>query len=206
MSNPWEEIKLSDYEGHMNLESVNQLPVLRSILKEQLETPDIQNGMILGIAGGAGLEDVKQGQLNKLYGLDINKDFLMKCKARFGHLEPMLELVNIDLMREDCNLPKTDLLICNLVAEYIGYDALLRSVLKSQAKVASVVIQLNKQHNFVSDSPYLKNFQRLDEVHCLMEEEVLIKKFVQIDFVKKSKKTWELPNGKQLIRLEFVQR
>ena len=32
MSNPWEEIKLSDYEGHMNLESVNQLPVLRSIV------------------------------------------------------------------------------------------------------------------------------------------------------------------------------
>ena len=130
----------------------------------------------------------------------------MKCKERFGHLEPMIELINIDLMREDCNIPKTDLLICNLVAEYIGYEALLRSVLKSKAKVASIVIQLNKQHNFVSDSPYLKNFQRLDEVHCIMEEKVLIKKFEQIDFVKKSKKTWDLPNGKQLIRLEFVQR
>ena len=206
MSNPWEKIKLADYEGHMNLESVNQLPVLREILKEQLGAQHIQNAMILGIAGGAGLECVKQGQLNKLYGIDINEGFLVECKSRFGHLEPMLELINMDLMKEDCFLPKTDLLICNLVAEYIGYDALLRSVLKSEAKVASIVIQINKQHNFVSDSPYLKSFERLDEIHCLMEENILDERFEKIEFTKKSKKTWDLPNGKQLIRLEFVQR
>lgn len=38
MSNPWKSINLDDYEGHMNLESVKQLPVLRMILKSQLES------------------------------------------------------------------------------------------------------------------------------------------------------------------------
>ena len=185
MSNPWKEIKLSDYEGHMNLESVKQLPVLRIILKEQLEDHSIQEAMILGIAGGAGLEHVSKNQLKKLYGVDINEAFLGECHARFAHLEPMLELVNVDLMDEKCVLPKADLIVCNLVAEYIGYDALIKAIIKSEANFASIVIQVNKQHNFVSDSPYLKSFVRLDEVHCLMEEDVLASRFEEIEFLQK---------------------
>ena len=52
MSNPWEEIKLDDYENHMSLESVYQLQVLNEMMKEQLSAYDIESIMILGIAGG----------------------------------------------------------------------------------------------------------------------------------------------------------
>lgn len=206
VDNPWKGIKLSDYEGHMNLESVRQLPVLRVILKEQLESYDIKKAMILGIAGGAGLEHVQENQLEKLYGVDINQSFLAECLNRFGKLCPMLELINEDLMDEKCVLPEADLVICNLVAEYIGYEALLVAVRKSQAKYASVVIQVNKQQGFVSDSPYLKAFERLDEVHCLMEEEVLISKMENQKYELICKKKEDLPNGKVLVRLDFVQK
>ena len=35
MSNPWEEISLSDYENHMRLDSVKQLQAMNSIMKKQ---------------------------------------------------------------------------------------------------------------------------------------------------------------------------
>ena len=204
--NPWKEMKLSDYEGHMNLESVKQLPVLRLMLKDQLEAFDIQRAMVLGIAGGAGLEHVAENQMDKLYGVDINDGFLAECHERFKNLYPMLELINADLMDEDCEIPMADLVICNLVAEYIGYEALFGAVCKANAKYVSVVIQVNKEQGFVSDSPYLKAFERLDEVHCLMEEDVLISKMKNEQFELLYKKTEDLPNGKILVRLDFVRK
>ena len=203
MSNPWKAIKLSDYEGHMNLESVKQLPVLRLMLKEQLESYDVTSAMILGIAGGAGLEHVAPGQLDKLYGVDINDGFLEQCASRYQHLMPMLELVNCDLMDPKCQLPQTEMLICNLVAEYIGYDSLIRTIKTTCPKYVSCIIQVNMNQNFVSDSPYLKSFSRLDEVHCLMEEEVLKGKMNDIDYHFIDEKVEDLPNGKLLIRLDF---
>ena len=38
MPNPWEEIKLDDYENHMSLDSVKQLQAMNSIMKYQFES------------------------------------------------------------------------------------------------------------------------------------------------------------------------
>lgn len=40
MHNPWEDIDLNDYEGHMSLDSVYQLQVLSQIMKEQFYSYD----------------------------------------------------------------------------------------------------------------------------------------------------------------------
>lgn len=206
MSNPWKTIKFSDYEGHMNLESVKQLPVLRQILKSQISSYSIESALILGIAGGAGLEFIEEGQLNKLYGVDINEEFIGECKARYGYLAPMLELINCDLMDRNCQLPQADMVICNLVAEYIGYDSLMSAIEKVKPKYVSCVIQVNMNNNFVSDSPYLKSFERLDEVHCLMEEDVLKQKMEECSYILLDKFVENLPNGKLLVRLDFQQK
>lgn len=58
MSNPWEEISLSDYENHMSLDSVRQLQAMNSIMKKQFEGYPVKTAMVLGIAGGNGLEHV----------------------------------------------------------------------------------------------------------------------------------------------------
>ena len=36
MNNPWEKVKLSDYENHMALDSVRQLQALNQMMKGQL--------------------------------------------------------------------------------------------------------------------------------------------------------------------------
>ncbi len=52
MNNPWEEIKLDDYEKHMSLDSVKQLQTMNKMMKDQLDAYPVTMAMILGIAGG----------------------------------------------------------------------------------------------------------------------------------------------------------
>ena len=74
MNNPWKDINLSDYENHMALDSVQQLQAMNQMMKGQLNQYDIKSAMILGIAGGNGLEHVDTEKLNKVYGADINQE------------------------------------------------------------------------------------------------------------------------------------
>ena len=53
--NPWNEIKLDDYENHMSLDSVNQLQTMNAMMKEQFEAYPVETSMVLGVAGGNGL-------------------------------------------------------------------------------------------------------------------------------------------------------
>lgn len=86
MNNPWKDINLSDYESHMALDSVQQLQAMNQMMKEQLNQYDIQSAMILGIAGGNGLEHVDTEKLNKVYGVDINPEYLTITKKRYENL------------------------------------------------------------------------------------------------------------------------
>ena len=63
MVNPWEEISLSDYENHMKLSSVMQLQSLNQMMKQQFNTYPVTSIMILGIAGGNGLEHIDKNTL-----------------------------------------------------------------------------------------------------------------------------------------------
>ena len=70
--NPWEEISLSDYENHMSLDSVKQLQTMNEIMKAQFATYPVSTAMVLGVAGGNGLEYVSSKKYKKVYGIDIN--------------------------------------------------------------------------------------------------------------------------------------
>ncbi len=86
MNNPWKDISLSDYESHMALDSVQQLQAMNQMMKGQLNQYDIQSAMILGIAGGNGLEHIDTEKLNKVYGVDINQEYLLITKKRYENL------------------------------------------------------------------------------------------------------------------------
>ena len=55
----------------------------------------------------------------------------------------------------------------------------------------------------MSESPYLRAFDRLDEVHHQMEEETLSAAMNDIGYSLILKATYPLPNGKALVRLDF---
>lgn len=65
MSNPWEDIPLTDYENHMKLDSVKQLQAMNEMMKCQFDAYPISSVMILGIAGGNGLEHIQKINLKE---------------------------------------------------------------------------------------------------------------------------------------------
>ena len=64
MENPWKEISLADYENHMKLDSVMQLQIMNEMMKGQFYTYPVSSIMILGIAGGNGLEHIQEDRFD----------------------------------------------------------------------------------------------------------------------------------------------
>lgn len=204
MKNPWEEISLDDYEKHMSLNSVMQLQTMNSIMKDQLEDYPVETAAVLGIAGGNGLEHVRAEKYGRVYGIDINKEYLETASERYKNLSGILECLRIDLKNETESLPETQLVIANLLVEYIGYQAFQDAILRMKPNYVSCVIQINKNdHDWVSDSPYLHAFDGLDKVHCQMEEKALEKAMEEVRYRVITVKSHDLPNGKELLRMDF---
>lgn len=203
MTNPWEEIDLNAYENHMSLESVFQLQTLNKIMKDQFYSFPVKSVMILGVAGGNGLEHIDKRIISKVYGVDINKDYLKMCADRYPELRGVFETIRTDLTRDVKGLQYADLLIANLLIEYIGYECFQKAVMQISPKYVSAVIQINVDDSFVSDSPYIHVFDRLDEVHHQMEEIALVNAMEQIGYRKVAQIDEDLPNGKKLVRMDF---
>ena len=204
MTNPWEEISLDDYEKHMSLESVRQLQALDSIMKEQFSAYPVETAAVLGVAGGNGLEHIDTDKFRRVYGVDINADYLSAVSQRYTELSGVLECLQIDLINEAEKLPQAQLLIANLLIEYIGYKAFQRAVLQTAPLYVSCVIQINTdEEQWVSESPYLRAFDRLDEVHHQMEEASLTAAMKEIGYSLILQESYPLPNGKALVRLDF---
>lgn len=206
MSNPWESIELSDYERHMSLEDVGQLQALNALMKEQLFTHKARSVMILGVAGGNGLEHIKSEDFERVYGVDINREYLAECERRFPSLSGVLETICADLLGDNLMLPYSELLIADLLIEYIGYECFKKAVELVNPKYVSCVIQINTDNSFVSDSPYLHKFDRLDEVHCQICSEELTDVMREIDYIQDSQTEAALPNGKKLVKTDFLNR
>lgn len=203
MKNPWEEIKLSDYESHMELDSVMQLQAMNTMMKRQFYQHPVQTAMVLGVAGGNGLEHVDPRRLRKVYGVDINRDYLKECAKRYSGLGDVLECLCADLTAEPVELPHADLVIANLLIEYIGYDCFQRVVCKVKPTYVSCIIQINTGDGFVSQSPYLHVFDKLEQVHHQMEEHELTAALKQIGYHVIGKTEQPLPNGEKLVQLDF---
>ena len=204
MSNPWEEISLDDYEKHMSLDSVRQLQALDSIMKEQFSAYPVETAAVLGVAGGNGLEHLGTDKFRRVYGVDINADYLRAVSQRYTQLSGVLECLQLDLINEAEKLPQAQLLIANLLIEYIGCGAFRRAVLQTAPQYVSCVIQINTDgEQWVSESPYLHAFDRLDEVHHQMEEKALTAAMNDIGYSLILQESYPLPNGKSLVRLDF---
>lgn len=203
MSNPWQEIKLDDYENHMSLENVYQLQVLNEMMGEQFSAYDATSIMILGIAGGNGLEHIDKERIKKVYGVDVNQSFLSACKKRYEELGDVFETICADLLEDGLQLPEAELLVANLLVEYIGYECFQKVVGLVKPRYASCIIQINTGDSFVSDSPYLHAFDCLETVHHQMEEDALVNCMFEIGYRKTEHLEQELPNGKKFVRVDF---
>lgn len=203
MKNPWKEIPLTDYESHMKLDSVMQLQAMIKMMKGQFDTYPISSVMIFGIAGGNGLEHIQKDRFEKVYGIDINSTYLQAVVQRYPELGDLLKCLCINLIDETDKLPKADMVIANLLIEYIGYECFQKAIKQVDPKYVSCIIQINIENNWVSDSPYLHVFDDLEQIHHQMEEHVLENTMYEIGYHPIKTLEYLLPNEKKLVQIDF---
>ncbi|MEE3664575.1 class I SAM-dependent methyltransferase [Brenneria sp. g21c3] len=206
MTNPWQKVSLSDYESHMQLPDVGQLQALNNIMRHQFNDFPVKTLCILGVAGGNGLEHIDGKSIEKAYGVDINEDYLKNCRQRYRHMGDTLRLLNLDLTRPDTQLPAVDLVVANLLIEYIGLEVFCARLQNHPAQYVSCVIQKNNDDGFVSTSPYQDAFVDISQVYHQINEETTTAAMAAIGFSLKAKAITVLPNRKQLITLDFQRR
>ncbi len=204
MKNLWQNIDLTDYENHMRLDSVRQLQALNHIMQIQFNRYKVNSVMILGVAGGNGLEHIKETAFTKVYGVDINADYLEMCRRRYPEIKDRVNFIEADLMDETLSLPAVDLVIANLLIEYIGYKTFQEVIIHIKPQYVSCVIQINTDENFISESPYLKRFEGLNKVHHQMSINGLNEHMHQLDYRLIDEEEFVLPNGKRLVRLDYL--
>ena len=203
MKNPWEEIELSDYENHMKSDSVMQLQALNAMMKRQLNRYPVKTVMVLGVAGGNGLEHIDTQKVQKVYGVDINHKYLEKCAERYKRLDGIFEGICMDLTDKNNALPHADMMVADLLIEYIGYPCFQNVITQVKPLYISCIIQINTNYSFVSDSPWLHAFDKLDKVHHQMQEDELIILMKDMNYGLIDKIEELLPNGKKLVQLDF---
>lgn len=205
MENPWNKIPLADYENHMKLDSVMQLQTLNKLMIDQFEAYTVSKIMILGIAGGNGLEHISKGKFDKVYSVDINHNYLESVARKYSYLNDVLECLCIDLIDETDKLPKADMVIANLLIEYIGYECFQKVIRRIEPEYVSCVIQINPENNWISDSPYLHIFDGLDKIHHQMDEQKLKDAMIDINYLPIKSLEYLLPNEKKLVQIDFQQ-
>lgn len=203
MENAWKHLDLRDYEAHMQLESVQQLQALNRIMKQQVNQYAVDTIAVLGVAGGNGLEHVMPLAVSEVYGIDVNDTYLQACKTRFEGLGERLILRHMDLTDREEWLPCVDLMIANLLIEYVGIETFVYHMARAKPKLVSCVIQNSCNEQFVSNSPYLHAFDAIAQLHTDIGPDELINAMLQAGYALCLREEYPLPNGKEFIRMDY---
>lgn len=205
MENPWKSIDLDKYEKHMELPAIRQSQSLNDFMDRQFNAFPVKSVMILGVAGGNGLEHIDTRKIQKVYGIDINRRYISECEKRHApKLKDALECLCIDLTDKNAEFPHADIVVADLLIEYVGYEAFRDVIKKVAPKYVSCVIQKNTDGGFVSASPYIHIFDELERIHSDITEERLSETLEGLGYFLTDKDSKPLPNGKSLIMLTYT--
>jgi len=201
--NPWCNVPLDIYEGHMSQTEVAQLQSLNALMKSQLQTYPAARIAILGVAGGNGLEHVPP-TVETVYGVDVNSDYLKVCSERFGNqLGSRLKLFALDLREEAAEIPKVDLIAADLLIEYVGTAQFCKKACEAEPQIVTCVIQESAQSTFVSKSTYAAALEEIGDLHQDIGSDELIAEFQKYSYRLILSENMELPQGKRLHRMDF---
>jgi ubiquinone/menaquinone biosynthesis C-methylase UbiE len=155
--NPWLEIPLEDYEGHMSLPAVGQAGYLADALERVAREHSPASAAIIGCAGGNGFDRLELAKVRRVVGVDINPAYLAEVRRRYLGCFHDLELICEDFTSEACRFDAADLIYAALVFEFADVTAGLASLrrLVRPTGLAAVVLQLpHRAIEAVTPSPF----------------------------------------------------
>lgn len=144
MKNPWLDIPLADYEGHMALPCVAQAQLLSDVFADALSKYCPRSVAVLGCAGGNGFERISAQTTERVVGVDINPEYLQQVRTRFNHRISRLELFVGDVQNDDFTFSPVELVFAGLLFEYVKADAVLAKIqsMLHQNGILLAVIQI----------------------------------------------------------------
>ena len=155
--NPWLEIPLADYEGHMALPEVAQGTYLADTLERLVREHAPRSVAVIGCAGGNGFSQLAALKVPRVVGADINPAFLAKAKRRYSGSFQCLELICCDIASANCLFEPVDFIFAALIFEFIDVSvglASLRGLLRPGGHVAAVLQLPHASIDAVTPSPF----------------------------------------------------
>jgi methyltransferase family protein len=199
MQNPWLNVPLADYEGHMDSAGVRQLDALSDLFAEALALCRPRSVAILGLAGGNGLERIDRNVTRRIVGVDVNPQYLEAVRRRFAATLD-LQLHCLDLAEETAALEPVELVHAALLFEHAGASLCLVNAtsLVAPGGALSVVLQLPSDSAAnVGESPFI-SIQHLAPHFSLVDPAWLQKEVESSGFRLKQESRQALPGGKAL--------
>jgi trans-aconitate methyltransferase len=120
MRNPWLDIPLADYEGHMASPEVAQAQMIAGALADLLLRRQPSSLAVIGCAGGNGFERIHRLETPRVVGVDINPSYLAEARRRFDGAFDALELICADVGAgiDELAFAPVDLIFAALIFEY----------------------------------------------------------------------------------------
>jgi SAM-dependent methyltransferase len=197
MSNPWLNIPLGEYEGHMKSAEVQQLDVLSELFAEALACCRPTSVAVLGVAGGNGLEHVESHAITRIVGLDVNPLYLDEVRRRHADKRG-LELHCVDLAEQVVDLEPVQMVHAALVFEHAGVDRCLENAISLVAPGGAlcVVLQLPGEFDQGAVTSRFSSIQKLNSHFSWIDPEWLHETLAQHEFRPIHQARRSLPAGK----------
>lgn len=206
MSNPWLDIPIADYLGHMSSPAVNQAPVLNRLLREALESARPRTVLVLGGSTGNGLEHVDPDVTSLVSVVDINPAYLHRLAARFPSPPFALDLRCGDLAGLALEPGAFDLVHAGLLFEYIDWRLVLAGVARSlrQGGVLSIVLQRPSSSTpAVTPTPFT-SLRALESLFHFVEPDALVSAAREEGLTLRCRRIEPLAAGKAFEVLRFT--
>lgn len=142
--NPWLEIPVAEYIGHMSDKHVRQYQMLNLVFRKAYTFKQPLSLLVLGATDGNGFEYIANNTTRKVIALDINQEYLSLARERFQPVLPGCEFICEDAAKYQFAESFFDMIHGALIFEYIDYKKLLPKISGSLKLngVLTTVIQL----------------------------------------------------------------
>lgn len=185
MDNPWLEIPLDDYEGHMALPSIEQAGMLADQFAHLIARYLPASVAVLGCAGGNGLDCIDPAKVTRVVAIDINPEFVKIVGERHSSRLNGLELYCADVQSESLQFEPVDFVYAALLFEYVDVSLALQSIKRNcrTRTVLATVLQLpSPGQPAVSPTPF-KSLSALAPAMALVAPEYLKRRAIGAGFV-----------------------
>jgi ubiquinone/menaquinone biosynthesis C-methylase UbiE len=199
MKNPWLDIPLADYEGHMALPNVGQAQLLSDVFADALTRYAPRSVAVLGCAGGNGLDRVSSKVTERVVGVDLNPDYVQQARTRYDHRIPLLELLVGDVQTDEFAFAPVELVFAGLLFEYIDAEAVLariRAMLCPGGTLLTVVQLRSAAIPEITPSQYA-SLSALSSVMCLVPPKLLAQLAAAHGYYETETRTLKAAGGKE---------